>query len=42
MTQCRITVIAKTINPELTKQYCAGKVTHCPCFEVGQEFLRPH
>ena len=38
MTQCRITVIAKTINPELAKQYCAGRVTPCPCFEVGQEF----
>ena len=38
MTQCKITVIKKTINPELANHYCAGKVTPCPCFEVGQEF----
>jgi uncharacterized repeat protein (TIGR04076 family) len=38
MTQCKITVLKKTINPELAKQYCSDKVAPCPCFEVGQEF----
>ena len=38
MTQCKVTVLRKTINQELAKQYCGDKVTLCPCFEVGQEF----
>ena len=39
MTRCRITVIKKPINPELADQYCVDKVSPCPCFEVGQEFI---
>jgi uncharacterized repeat protein (TIGR04076 family) len=38
MAQCKITVIKKTVNPELAKEYCADRVSTCPCFEVGQEF----
>jgi uncharacterized repeat protein (TIGR04076 family) len=38
MPRCRITVIKKTLNPELAKEYCQNDVTPCPCFEVGQEF----
>ena len=39
MTRCKITVIKKTINPELANQYCVDKVSLCPCFEEGQEFI---
>ncbi len=40
MTQCKITVIKKTINPELAKQYCVDKVSPCPCFKGAGVFLR--
>jgi uncharacterized repeat protein (TIGR04076 family) len=39
MSRCKITVIKKTINPELAKQYCVDKVSTCPCFQEGQEII---
>jgi uncharacterized repeat protein (TIGR04076 family) len=38
MPQVKITVLKKTLNPELAEQYCIDSVTSCPCFEAGQVF----
>ncbi|MGB9176844.1 MAG: TIGR04076 family protein [Methanoregula sp.] len=38
MTRCKITVIRKTVHPELAEHYCVDKVASCPCFQEGQEF----
>ena len=39
MTRCTITVVKKTLNPELAREYCSDNVTSCPCFQEGQEFV---
>ena len=39
MSQCRITVIKKTLNTELAEEYCTGNVSPCECFHEGQEFF---
>jgi len=36
---CKITVLKRTLNPELAQEYCEGEVTSCPCFTEGQEFV---
>jgi uncharacterized repeat protein (TIGR04076 family) len=39
MPRCKITVIKKTINPELAEEYCVSEVSPCDCFHEGQEFV---
>lgn len=39
MPRCKITVVKKTINPDLAKAYCQNEVNTCPVFEEGQEFV---
>jgi uncharacterized repeat protein (TIGR04076 family) len=39
MATCKITVIKKTFNQEIAKEYCGSVVSACPCFEEGQQFL---
>lgn len=39
MPKIRITVLKRTLNPELAKEYCQGDVAPCPCFTEGQEFV---
>ncbi|HBF37284.1 MAG TPA: hypothetical protein DDW50_08175 [Firmicutes bacterium] len=39
MASCKITVIKKTFNQEIAKEYCCSAVSACPCFEEGQQFL---
>ena len=38
MPGCKNTVEKKTLNHDLAMQYCAARVTPCPCFQDGQEF----
>ncbi|HOX34442.1 MAG TPA: TIGR04076 family protein [Methanoregulaceae archaeon] len=39
MVRCKITVVKRTINPELADRYCRTAVTPCECFNEGQEFV---
>jgi len=39
MSRCKITVIKRTVNPELADEYCTGRVSPCECFSEGQEFV---
>ncbi len=39
MQQCKITVLRKTIDEELAKEYCLNETGVCTAFEVGQEFI---
>jgi uncharacterized repeat protein (TIGR04076 family) len=39
MTKCRITVIKRTLNPELANEYCGVDVPQCPFFDDGQVFI---
>ena len=39
MSRCRITVIKRTLNPELAEEYCVNRVSPCECFHEGQEFV---
>ncbi|MEN6395022.1 MAG: TIGR04076 family protein [Methanoregula sp.] len=36
---CKLTIIKRTLNPELAKEYCQEEVTPCPCFTEGQVFV---
>jgi len=38
MSRCKITVMKRTLNPELAEEYCQGEVTRCENFQEGQEF----
>jgi len=39
MAKCKITIMKRDINTELAKEYCQNKVSTCPCFFEGQEFI---
>lgn len=39
MTRCRITVIRRSLHPDLAEAYCAGSVSPCEWFFEGQEFV---
>ncbi len=39
MPQCKITVIKRTLNPELAESYVKSKVEPCELFNVGDEFI---
>ena len=38
MSRCKITVLKKTLHPELAREYCQGEVAPCTNFREGQEF----
>ena len=44
MTQCKITVLKRTFNRELAKDYVEGEeeITPCPVFFEGQTFIYKH
>ena len=37
--KCKITVLKKSIDKDLAKEYCQNEVTSCPAFSEGQEFI---
>lgn len=39
MKKCKITVIKKTLNSDLAKDYCQSQVGFCPCFNEGDVFI---
>jgi len=39
LAKCKITVIKKTINPDLAEAYCQKEVSPCSSFSEGQEFI---
>ena len=39
MSKCKITVLKKTLHPDLAKEYCRNEVTPCQTFQEGQEFV---
>lgn len=39
MVKCKITVLKRTVNPELEAEYCADKVGPCPRMKEGMVFI---
>ena len=39
MSRCKITVLKKTLHPDLASEYCQDEVTLCKNFREGQEFI---
>lgn len=39
MANCKITVLKRTLNEEIAKEYCKNEFTPCPKFKEGQEFM---
>ncbi|HAR64091.1 MAG: TIGR04076 family protein [Candidatus Margulisiibacteriota bacterium] len=39
MPRCKITVIKKTLNQDIAKEYCQSEISTCPSFQVGQSFI---
>jgi len=39
MVKCKITVVKKTMNEDLAKQYCGKKVGPCEIFKEGDMFI---
>ncbi len=37
--RCKITVLKRALHPEMAEQYSDLKITLCPYFEEGQQFL---
>lgn len=40
--KCKITVLRKMFNQDIAEKFCQGKVTPCPVFREGQEFIYDH
>ncbi len=38
----KITVLRKMLNKDFAEEYCQERVTHCPVFYEGQEFIYNH
>jgi uncharacterized repeat protein (TIGR04076 family) len=38
MARCKITVIKRSLNPELAEEFINSRVEQCPLFKDGQEF----
>lgn len=39
MSKCKITVLKRSLNSELAKQFIGMEVEQCPSFKEGQEFI---
>lgn len=39
MPKCRITVLKRTVNPDVAHEFCQEEVTPCENFKEGQEFV---
>jgi uncharacterized repeat protein (TIGR04076 family) len=39
MTKCKITVLKRSLNSDLAKEYINSPVEPCPFFKEGQEFI---
>ena len=39
MKKCKITVLKRTLNRDLAKEYCTSPIGLCPCFKEGDVFI---
>jgi len=39
MLKCKITVLKKTLQPDLAESFCQEAVSECPCFKEGDAFI---